>query len=121
MLRERVITAVVLLALLVGALAASSPLPFALLTIVLIGAAGWEWGRLCGLTRVAAIASGVVLGLACLAIAPLGGGIGGVEFPAEAWAPSPRCGSSAARSRCARARMASRNSIPSCDSWSAGC
>ena len=85
MLRERVITAVVLLALLFGALKASSPLPFALLTIVLIGAAGWEWGRLCGLPRAAAIASGVALGLACLAIAPLGGGIGGVEFPAEAW------------------------------------
>ena len=85
MLRERVITAVVLLALLIGAVTAASPLPFALLTIVLIGAAGWEWGRLCGLPRAGAIASGVVLGLACLAIAPLGGGIGGVEFSAEAW------------------------------------
>ena len=85
MLRERVITAVVLLALLIGAVTAASPLPFALLTIVLIGAAGWEWGRLCGLPRAGAIASGVVLGLACLAIAPLGGGIGGVEFPGEAW------------------------------------
>ena len=85
MLRERVITAVILLALLIGAVTASSPLPFALLTIVLIGAAGWEWGRLCGLPRAGAIASGVVLGLACLAIAPLGGGIGGVEFSAEAW------------------------------------
>ena len=85
MLRERVITAVVLLALLIGALTAASPLPFSLLTIVLIGAAGWEWGRLCGLPRAGAIASGVVLGLACLAIAPLGGGIGGVEFSAEAW------------------------------------
>jgi phosphatidate cytidylyltransferase len=85
MLRERVITAVVLLALLIGAVTASSPLPFALLTIVLIGAAGWEWGRLCGLPRAGAIASGVALGLACLAIAPLGGGIGGVEFSAEAW------------------------------------
>ena len=85
MLRERVITAVVLLALLIGAVTARSPLPFALLTIVLIGAAGWEWGRLCGLPRAGAIASGVVLGLACLAIAPLGGGVGGVEFSAEAW------------------------------------
>ena len=85
MLRERVITALVLLALLIPAVIARSPLPFALLTIVLIGAAGWEWGRLCGLPRAAAIASGIVLGLACTAIAPLGGGIGGVEFPAEAW------------------------------------
>ncbi len=85
MLRERVITALVLLALLIPAVMARSPLPFALLTIVLIGAAGWEWARLCGLPRAAAIASGVLLGLACAAIAPLGGGIGGVEFPAEAW------------------------------------
>jgi phosphatidate cytidylyltransferase len=85
MLRERVITALVLLALLIPAVMAKSPLPFALLTIVLIGAAGWEWGRLCGLPRAGAIASGVVLGLACAAIAPLGGGIGGVEFSAEAW------------------------------------
>jgi len=85
MLRERVITALVLLALLIPAVIARSPLPFALLTIALIGAAGWEWGRLCGLPRVAAIASGVVLGLCCAAIAPLGAGIGGVAFPAEAW------------------------------------
>jgi phosphatidate cytidylyltransferase len=85
MLRERVITALVLLALLIPAVIAKSPLPFALLTIVLIGCAGWEWGRLCGLPRAGAIASGVVLGLACVSIAPLGGGIGGVQIPAEAW------------------------------------
>ena len=85
MLRERVITALVLLALLIPAVMAASPLPFALLTIMLIGAAGWEWGRLCGLPRAGAIASGVVLALACAAIAPLGGSIGGVEIPAEAW------------------------------------
>jgi len=85
MLRERVITALVLLALLIPAVMARSPLPFALLTIILISAAGWEWARLCGLPRVAAIASGVLLGLSCAAIAPLGGGIGGVEFSGEAW------------------------------------
>jgi len=85
MLRERVITALVLLALLIPAVMATSPLPFALLTIVLIGAAGWEWGRLCGLPRAAAVASGLVLGLGCAFIAPLGGGIGGVEVPALAW------------------------------------
>ena len=86
MLRERVITALVLLALLIPAVTAASPLPFALLTIVLIGAAGWEWGRLCGLPGWGSILSGVVLGVACLAIAPLGSGIGGVAVPAEAWA-----------------------------------
>ena len=49
MLRQRVITALVLLALLLPALFASSPLPFALFTLVLISAAGWEWARLNGL------------------------------------------------------------------------
>ena len=85
MLRERVITALVLLALLIPAVMATSPLPFALLTILMIAAAGWEWGRLCGLPKAAAIASGVVLGLACVAIAPLGSGIGHVAIPAEVW------------------------------------
>jgi len=86
MLRERVITALVLLALLIPAVIAASPLPFALLTIVAIGAAGWEWGRLCALPKAGAIASGVVLALACLPMAPLGAGIGEVVVPAEAWA-----------------------------------
>jgi phosphatidate cytidylyltransferase len=86
MLRERVITALVLLALLIPAVMARSPLPFALLTIVLIAAGGWEWGRLCALPKWASIASGVVLGLACVAIAPLGSGIGHVAIPAEVWA-----------------------------------
>ncbi len=84
MLRERVITALVLLALLIPAVIAASPLPFALLTIVFMAGAGWEWGRLCGLPPSGAVASGVLLGLACLAIAPLGGGF--VAVPGEAWA-----------------------------------
>ena len=81
MLRERVITALVLLALLIPAVIAESPLPFAVLTIVLIGAAGWEWGRLCGLPRAGAIASGVVLAVACACM----GLLWQIEIPAEAW------------------------------------
>ena len=46
MLKQRVITAIVLLAILLPALFASTAWPFALVTLVLIGAAGWEWGRL---------------------------------------------------------------------------
>ena len=46
MLGQRVLTAVVLLALLVPALFAPQPWPFHVLTLLLIGAAGWEWGRL---------------------------------------------------------------------------
>lgn len=46
MLRTRIITALVLVALLLGALTLDSPWPFALLTLVLIAAGGWEWGQL---------------------------------------------------------------------------
>jgi phosphatidate cytidylyltransferase len=46
MLKTRVITAIVLLVILLPALFAVSPWPFALLTLLLIGAAGWEWARL---------------------------------------------------------------------------
>ena len=46
MLRQRIITALVLVGLLLGALTLDSPWPFALLTLALIAAAGWEWARL---------------------------------------------------------------------------
>jgi len=46
MLVQRVLTALVLVALLLMALAAERSWPFSLLTLVLIAAAGWEWGRL---------------------------------------------------------------------------
>ena len=66
MLRQRVITAVLLLALLLPALWVASPLPFALLTLLLISAAGWEWARLNGCTTpLPALASGLLLALLC--------------------------------------------------------
>ena len=46
MLKQRVITALVLLALLLPALFAANPWPFMVLTVVLIAAGAWEWGRL---------------------------------------------------------------------------
>ena len=49
MLKQRIITAVVLLALLLPALLASTAEPLATLTLVLIAAGAWEWGRLNGL------------------------------------------------------------------------
>ena len=67
MLKQRVITAIVLLALLLPALFAASPWPFAILTLVLIGAAGWEWGRLNGMAASGAIALGIVVVLGCVA------------------------------------------------------
>lgn len=66
MLRQRVITALVLLALLLPALFASSSLPFALFTLVLISAAGWEWARLNGArTPLPALATGALVALMC--------------------------------------------------------
>ena len=48
MLKQRIITAVVLLAILLPALFYPSYVPFAVVMLVLIGAAAWEWGRLNG-------------------------------------------------------------------------
>jgi phosphatidate cytidylyltransferase len=64
MLLQRVITAVVLLALLLPALFAPMPWPFALLTLLLIAAAGWEWSRLNGVATVAALGPAALLALA---------------------------------------------------------
>ncbi len=66
MLLQRVITAVVLLALLLPSLLAATPWPFALLTLLLIAAAGWEWSRLNGVAVVAALGPGVLLAVAGL-------------------------------------------------------
>ena len=49
MLKQRVITAVIMLAILLPALFYKTPVPFCLLALLLIGAAAWEWGRLNGL------------------------------------------------------------------------
>lgn len=64
MLKQRVITALVLLALLLPALFAPSAWPFALLTLVGIAAAGWEWARL-NQAGPLALAHAAVLALAC--------------------------------------------------------
>jgi phosphatidate cytidylyltransferase len=46
MLRQRLITALVLVAVLLATLTADSRWPFAMLTLLLMAAGGWEWGRL---------------------------------------------------------------------------
>ena len=48
MLKQRIITAIVLLAILLPALFYPSHVPFACVMLVLIAAAAWEWGRLNG-------------------------------------------------------------------------
>jgi phosphatidate cytidylyltransferase len=66
MLGQRVMTAIVLLALLLPSLWVVSPWPFALLTLLLIAAAAWEWARLNGVVTVAAMGPGALLALAGL-------------------------------------------------------
>lgn len=65
MLKQRVITAIVLLAILLPALFAASPWPFALLTLAMIGAAAWEWARLNGLPGAGAWSFGALIAAAC--------------------------------------------------------
>ena len=72
MLKQRVITALVLLALLLPALFAAAAWPFALLTLALIGAAGWEWGRLNGLADLPALLIGAAVVALCFAAAMAG-------------------------------------------------
>jgi len=48
MLKQRIITALVLLAILLPALFYPSPAPFAVVMLALVAAGGWEWGRLNG-------------------------------------------------------------------------
>ncbi|MDO4768749.1 MAG: CDP-archaeol synthase [Brachymonas sp.] len=65
MLKQRIITALVLLVVLLGVLSHPSPKAFPLFMVVLIGAAGWEWGRLSGLPSVGAWAFGAVMAASC--------------------------------------------------------
>ena len=66
MLLQRVITAVALLALLLPAMLASAVWPFAVLTLMLTAAAGWEWSRLNGVAALAALGPGALLAIAGL-------------------------------------------------------
>lgn len=63
MLKQRIITAVLLLAVLLPALFYPSPEPFCALALVLIVAAGWEWGRLNGCGSLQSVGLGALLGL----------------------------------------------------------
>lgn len=72
MLKQRVITALLLLAVLLPALFHSDARAFIALMLVFIAAGGWEWGRLNGLGQGASIALGGVTLAACVASWALG-------------------------------------------------
>jgi phosphatidate cytidylyltransferase len=63
MLRQRVITALILLAILLPAIFYHSVVPFGVVTLVLISAGGWEWAKLNKCSHQMALVVGVVCAL----------------------------------------------------------
>jgi phosphatidate cytidylyltransferase len=88
MLKQRVITGLILMAILLPTLAAQAAWPFAVLTLVFISAAGWEWSRLNDAPGVRALIMGAAVAGACASLAqylrlPVWGGIQRVAFEAQ--------------------------------------
>ena len=65
MLKQRIITAIVLLAILLPALFWPTPFPFTAVVLVLIAAGAWEWGRLNGLGQGGAVLLAAVCLMLC--------------------------------------------------------
>jgi len=82
MLRQRVITALVMVAVLLASLMSSSRWPFAVLTLALMAAGGWEWGRLNQAPGSAPIWMGAVI--AAAGLGSLMAGWAG-DAPAAVW------------------------------------
>lgn len=65
MLKQRIITALVLLMVLLPALFYSSPWPFVAVALIMISAAAWEWSRLNGYGPWVSMGSGAACALVC--------------------------------------------------------
>ena len=65
MLKQRVITALVLLAILLPALFYPTPTPFIFLALIFMSAAAWEWARLNGVASANAVAHALVFAAVC--------------------------------------------------------
>jgi phosphatidate cytidylyltransferase len=66
MLRQRVITALLMVAVFIPALFHPEPTGLAALSLVLIVAGGWEWGRLVGMSHAGALGLAAATLVACL-------------------------------------------------------
>jgi phosphatidate cytidylyltransferase len=77
MLKQRIVTALVLLAILLPALFYRTPMPFWVVTLVLLSAGAWEWGRLNGLAQVGSFA----LAGSCVVLCALSWYVGWLEQP----------------------------------------
>ena len=77
MLKQRIVTALVLLAILLPALFYRTPTPFWVVALLLLSAGAWEWGRLNGLRQVGSFA----LAGACVVLCVLSWYVGWLEQP----------------------------------------
>jgi len=83
MLRQRIITALILVGVMFAALAAPSPWPFALVTLALLAAGAWEWGRLNGAAAVVSWLLGALMLLA--GVGAVAGGLAHASLGAVWW------------------------------------
>lgn len=81
MLKQRVITALALLALLLPTLFMASPEPFIVLALFMVAAGAWEWGRLSGLTFPGSVSNAAILSVGLLAW----WGSGYLQLPSSVW------------------------------------
>ena len=65
MLKQRVITAIILLAILLPALFYKTPIPFCVLALLMIAAGAWEWGRLNSIGFMGSLGLAALCVLAC--------------------------------------------------------
>ena len=72
MLKQRVVTAVWLLLILIPTLFYPAPEPFIGLAMLMVGAAGWEWGRLNGLASTGSLGLGLATVLTCALVGWMG-------------------------------------------------
>lgn len=81
MLKQRVITALALLAVLLPTLFMASPEPFIVLALFMVAAGAWEWGCLSGLTFRGAVVNAVVIAVGLLGL----WGSGHLQLPSSVW------------------------------------
>jgi phosphatidate cytidylyltransferase len=67
MLKQRVVTALILLAILLPAVFFPVPVAFIAIALVLIGAGAWEWGKINQCTEFGSLALGSICAILCLA------------------------------------------------------
>lgn len=67
MLKQRIVTALVLLAGLIPAMLASDPRVFSAVCILFVAAGGWEWGRMNQLSQGVSLVLAAIIALGCLA------------------------------------------------------